>query len=174
MTQQEQRKRTTIRQGAVDDVMSQLSKLPEREKDPTKPVSLPELFRTKEYVVEIERVLRRGYSFDDLAEIFTERCGVEISARQLKYHHTHTKNLKAKGKKSKTAGASKKMPSPAKVPECDEKSGSNIAETSVEISPQNRTSAPQSTAFVSEKMGTTASEAGAFSTDRHRQHVEGD
>jgi hypothetical protein len=99
-----QRKQTTIKQGAVTDVMSHLAKLPEREKAPDDPVSLSEIFRTKEYIAEIRGALKRGYSFGDLAEIFTERCGVAISERQIRYHYTHGKNQGAKGKSGRKAG----------------------------------------------------------------------
>jgi hypothetical protein len=99
-----QRKHTTIRQGAVTDVMSHLAKLPDREKAPDDPVSLSEIFRTKEYIAEIRGALKRGYSFGDLAEIFTGRCGVAISARQIRYHYTHGKNQGAKSKPGRKAG----------------------------------------------------------------------
>ena len=102
-----QRKQTIVKQGAITDIMSHLSALPEREKDPEVLVSLSQIFRTKEYAAEIGRVLKRGYSFDDLAEIFTEKCGVEITARQMKYHCTRERNLREKSKKSKNADASK-------------------------------------------------------------------
>ena len=94
------RTKTTIKQGALTDVMTHLSELPEREKDPNNRVNLSEVFRAKEYVAEIKRALKRGYSFDDLANIFTERCGVTITARQMKYHYTREKNLREKGKKN--------------------------------------------------------------------------
>ena len=91
-----QRRGTEIKQGAIADVMSRLSGLPEREKDPGAAVSLAEVFRTKEYLAEIKAALKKGYTFDDLAAIFTERCGASISARQLKYHCTREKNRSAK------------------------------------------------------------------------------
>lgn len=128
-----QKRKTIIKQGAVADVMSHLSKLPAREKDPDMPVGLSELFRTKEYAAEIRAALDKGYTFDDLASIFAEKSGVKITGRQLKYHHTHEKNLKAKGKKSKSKGASKKTASPADTQqvaaECDEESASPVADT---------------------------------------------
>ena len=45
----------------------------------------------------------KGYTFENLAEIFTERCGVSISARQIKYHLTRAKNRRVKGKLGKKA-----------------------------------------------------------------------
>jgi hypothetical protein len=96
-----QRRGTTIKQSAISDVMSRLSELPEREKDPSATVRLAEIFRTKEYLAEIKTALKKGYSFDDLAGIFTERCGVAVSARQIKYHLTRAKNRSAKGKSGK-------------------------------------------------------------------------
>jgi hypothetical protein len=96
-----QRKGTIIKQGAVTDIMSRLSELPEREKDPGTAVSLGEIFRAKEYMAEIKDALKKGYSLSDLAEIFTEKCGVNISARQIKYHLTRAKNRSVKGKSGK-------------------------------------------------------------------------
>jgi len=142
-----QRKQTTVKQGAVADVMSQLSRLPTREKDPDAPVTLPEIFRTKEYAAEITGALKRGYSFADIAAIFTERCGVKITARQLKYHCTHERNLRAKGRKPQRTGAMK----------------------AAETSPQASAPASQSAAPVSDNATTTAPAAGDFFTDRHRQ-----
>jgi hypothetical protein len=110
-----QRKKTTIKQGAVTDVMSHLADLPERGKDPCEVIGLPEIFRAKEYLDEIKGALKKGYTFDDLAAIFTEKCGVDISARQMKYHYTREKNKKAKsgiGKKSKMPGVPKGTLSP--------------------------------------------------------------
>jgi hypothetical protein len=107
MTQQRQ---TVIKQGDISDVMSRLSELPSRGKDPGAAVSLAEIFRTKEYLAEIKGALKKGYSFCDLAEIFTERCGVDVSARQLKYHYTREKNKRAKnniGGKPKQQNTSK-------------------------------------------------------------------
>jgi hypothetical protein len=92
-----------IQQGKVTDLMTQLANLPERKKAPDDPVSLTEIFRTKEYMAEIKRALKRGYGFGDLAEIFTERCGVAISARQIKYHYTHEQNQGVKAKSGKKA-----------------------------------------------------------------------
>jgi hypothetical protein len=84
--------------------MSLLANLPEREKAPDDPVSLSEIFRTKEYVAEIKGALKRGYSFDDLEKLFTERCGVAVSARQIKYHYTRGTNQGMKSKSGKKAG----------------------------------------------------------------------
>lgn len=90
------RRGISIKQGTVTDVMSCLSELPEKGKAPDEAVSLPEIFHTKEYLAEIKGALKKGYSFDDLARIFTEKSGVNISARQLKYHCTREKNRRAK------------------------------------------------------------------------------
>jgi hypothetical protein len=95
-----QRRGTIIKQGAITDIMSRLSELLEREKDPDTAVSLGEIFRAKEYMAEIKGALK-GYLFGDLAEIFTEKCGVNISARQIKYHFTRARNLGAKCKSGK-------------------------------------------------------------------------
>ena len=81
-----------LQHGAVMDLVSHLANLPERKKSPDDPISLPEVFRTKEYMAEIRSALKRGYTFEDLSKIFTEKCGVKISTRQLKYHYTRGKN----------------------------------------------------------------------------------
>jgi hypothetical protein len=93
MTQQ---RGTTIKQSAVSGVMSRLSELPDRGKDSGSAISLGKVFRTKEYLAEIKGALKKGYTFDDLAAIFTERCGVSITARQMKYHFTREKNRRSK------------------------------------------------------------------------------
>jgi hypothetical protein len=98
------RKSPIIQQGVVTELMSQLASLPEREKAPDDPVSLSEMFRTKEYVTEVKAALKKGYTFDDLAEIFSEKCGVAVSARQIRYHFTRGKNRGMKNKPDKKAG----------------------------------------------------------------------
>jgi hypothetical protein len=111
-----------LRQSVVTDLISHLASLPEREKSSDDPISLPEIFRTKEYMAEIRGALKKGYTFEDLAEIFTERCGVGVSARQLKYHYTRGKNRSMKtqaGKKAKNAGDQKKCTSSANPPQKD-------------------------------------------------------
>jgi len=148
-----QRKKTTIKQGAVDDIMSHLSQLPERGKDPSMPLALSEIFRTKEYAAEIDSALKKGYSFDQLAAIFTERCGIKITARQLKYHCTRTKNQRAKGKKPKRTDAAKSVVSPENT------------------SPMLTESGTKGASYVAE---TTEPMSGAFFIERHRQHVEND
>ena len=87
-----------LQQGTVADLISQIANLPEREKSADDPISLPEIFRTKEYITEIRGALKRGYTFEDLSKIFTERCGVSISTRQLKYNYTRGKNKPQKGR----------------------------------------------------------------------------
>jgi hypothetical protein len=81
-----------LKQGAVTDMISHLANLPEREKSPDDSVSLPEVFRSKAYMAEIQGALKKGYTFEDLSEIFSEKCGVTVSVRQLKYHYTRGKN----------------------------------------------------------------------------------
>jgi hypothetical protein len=98
------KKSPVIKQGKVAELMSKLESLPEREKDPDDPVSLSEMFRSKEYIAEVRKVLKRGYSFDDLAEIFSERCGVTVSARQMKYHFMRGKSRGMKSKSGRKAG----------------------------------------------------------------------
>jgi hypothetical protein len=64
----------------MTDVMSCLSELPEKRESPDTAISLAEIFRTKKYLAGIKGALKKGYSFDDLARIFTEKCGINISA----------------------------------------------------------------------------------------------
>jgi hypothetical protein len=100
------RKSLIIQQGKVAALMTELANLPECEKNPNDPVSLSEIFRTKEYIAEIKAALKKGYTFENLAKLFTERCGIAVSARQIKYHFTHAKNQGVKGKSVKKAGVS--------------------------------------------------------------------
>ena len=93
---------TTIRQRIVTEMMTELANLPKREKAPDDLISLPQIFRMKGYMAEIKGALKRGYSFDDLAEIFTNRCGIAVSARQIRYHFTRAQNIQNMGKKSGT------------------------------------------------------------------------
>ena len=99
------RKSPIIRQGKVTELMAELASLPEREKAPDDPVTLSEMFRTKEYVTEVKAALKKGYTFENLEEIFTERCGVVVSARQIRYHFTHGQNRGVKSKSVKKAEA---------------------------------------------------------------------
>ena len=132
------RRGTAIYQGAVTGVMSHLANLPNREKDPGAAVSLSEIFRTKAYLNEIKCALKKGYTFENLAEIFTERCGVSISARQIKYHLTRAKNRSVKGKLGKKAedNSVHEGSVSSTVPSCD-----NTAEGAKEnfIAPNSRT-----------------------------------
>jgi hypothetical protein len=98
------KKSPVIQQGIVTELMSQLASLPEREKTPEDPVRLSEMFRTKEYVAEVKAALKKGYTFEDLAGIFTERCGVAVSARQIKYHFTRGQNRNSKNKSARDKG----------------------------------------------------------------------
>jgi hypothetical protein len=94
-----------LQQSTVTNLISHLSSLPEREKSPDDPVSLPEIFRTKEYMTKIRGALKKGYTFEDLSKIFTEQCGVKISVRQIKYHYT-----RGKSKPQRERAASPKPP----------------------------------------------------------------
>jgi hypothetical protein len=98
------RKSQMIQQGKVTELMTQLANLPEREKSPNDPVSLSAIFHTKEYIAEVKAALKKGYTFETLAKIFTERCGVAVSARQIKYHFTRAKNQGVKSKSGKKSG----------------------------------------------------------------------
>jgi hypothetical protein len=118
-------------------------------------------------MTEIRRALKRGYGFGDLAEIFTERCGVAISARQIKYHYTHEQNQGVKGKSSKKA--EKNGVSGNHVLSVDSP-GKAITEGVKEnhIAPDSRTKAfPNGSGFIFESRATAETEgnvdSGAFS-----------
>jgi hypothetical protein len=70
-----------LQKSTVTDLMSHLASLSEREKRPDDLVSLPEIFRTKEYMAEIRGALKKGYNFEDLAKIFSKRYGIAVSER---------------------------------------------------------------------------------------------
>jgi hypothetical protein len=114
--------------------MSRLSELPEREKDPGAAVSLGEIFRTKEYMAEIKGALKKGYTFENLAAIFTKRCGVAISARQIKYHFTRAKNLEVKGKSGKTG----KKAGEKSAPRCCIQSADSEERGAIECAEENQ------------------------------------
>ncbi len=144
------RKVPILRHSDVTNLMSHLARLPEREKSPGDTINLSEVC-SKAYMLEIKAALKKGYSFGDLAEIFSERCGVSISERQLKYHYTRQMNLRAKGKKSKSGSAAKEAVSPAasqsKVSGNNEDSVSNVVEVSPCSPSQPKTTAPDRGAF---------------------------
>jgi hypothetical protein len=143
--------------------MSRLSELPEREKDPGEAVSLSEVFRTKEYLAEIKGALKKGYTFGEIAEIFTERCGASVSERQMKYHYTREKNRRAK---NNAAGKSKQQDTPEgkAAPENSAPMAFNDGletdtESAANVPP---THAPKPAAFDAANGGTEALETGAF------------
>jgi len=80
--------------------MSYIKNLPASENDPESLLGLPEIFRSKEYAAYIESALRKGHTFDNIAEIFSDKFGITITGRQLKYHYTRAKNLGRKNSKS--------------------------------------------------------------------------
>jgi hypothetical protein len=140
MTQK--RRAIQIQQGVVTDLISHLANLPEREKSSDDPVSLPEIFRTKEYMAEIQGALKKGYTFEDLAKIFNERCGVTVTARQIKYHHTRGEKQDSKsksGKKDEVAGHQKKRASSKGTPRKDTDESKEMSIESVERSSQGPT-----------------------------------
>jgi hypothetical protein len=118
-----QKRRTIqLQKGVVTDLMKHLAELPECEKGPGNSVSLSEVFRTKEYVAEIRGALKKGYTFEDLAKIFTEKCGIAVSTRQIKYHYTRGRNRGMKnpsGRKSGDIDAQKEHASSKNPPRKD-------------------------------------------------------
>jgi hypothetical protein len=148
--------------------MARLSELPERGKDPSAPISLGGIFRAKEYFNEIKGALKKGNTLDDLAAIFTERCGVNVSARQIKYHYTREKNRRAK---SNTGGKSKRSDTSnggdkRKNPTRKDSSGKTDADagdagTPANVSAVPAINAPKPAAFVTSNGATCQSETGA-------------
>jgi len=87
-----QRKKVLIKRSVMEDFVLYMKSLPKRELDPDFSFGLRDIFRTKEYAVEIKNALKNGYTFDHIAEILSVRFGVAISGRQLQYHYTRSKN----------------------------------------------------------------------------------
>jgi hypothetical protein len=163
------RKNPTIEQGAVTELMTQLANLPEREKSPDDPVSLSEIFRTKEYIAEIKRALKLGYSFEDLAEIFTEKCGIAVTARQIKYHFTRGKNQGMKSKSTKKAGefgATEKHTSSVDSSRKDDEQNAqrNLAATDIETG-SNAKTLPKGTEKGSDFVFDNSAKSGTFSIE---------
>jgi hypothetical protein len=156
-----------LQQGVVTDLIAHLAGLPEREKRPADPVNLPEVFRTKEYMAEIQGALEKGYTFEDLAEIFSEKCGVAVSARQIKYHRTREKNKGMEtrsGKKPRGASTPKRRASPANPPQKDpvENTGRNTAAA-------ERSS--KTSEIVSGSDAATGVKAGTFSIEMNTEEI---
>jgi hypothetical protein len=156
-----------IQQSIVNNLVSYLANLPEREKSSDDPISLPEIFRTKEYMAEIRGALKKGYTFEDLAKIFTERCGVAVSARQIKYHYTRGKNqgLKSQpGRKVEDIDHQKKRASSKDTPQkdTDESVGKNV-----EV--QKRSS--KAPALVSDSRLVANAKPGAFLIDMAQEEI---
>ena len=150
-----------VQKGIVTDLISHLARLPEREKGPDDSISLPEIFRTKEYMAEIRGALKKGYTFEDLAEIFTERCGVAVSARQLKYHYTRGKNRGLKnqsGRKAEVIGHQKEHVSSEEIPQKDT---SASREPGAEVVKRSS----KGPALVSDSRQTVRAKPGAFLID---------
>ena len=95
-----QRRNIMVKRSLVDEAMSYIKNLPACENDPDSLLGLPEIFRSKEYAAFIESALRKGHTFDNIAEIFSDKFGITITGRQLKYHYTRAKNLGRKNSKS--------------------------------------------------------------------------
>jgi hypothetical protein len=171
-----QRKQTTIRQGAVSDVMARLSELPDRGKDPGASVSLGRIFRAKECFNEIKGALKKGYTFDDLAAIFTERCDVDISARQMKYHYTREKNRRAKNntggkpKRSDTSNGGALPENPTRKDSGGE-AGAYVCDVGIaaNISAIRAIRAPKPGAFVTSNGVTCSDEALTFPFEERHQ-----
>jgi hypothetical protein len=159
-----QRRGTAIKQCAVLEVMARLSELPDRGKDPGTSVSLGKIFRAKEYFNEIKTALKKGYTFDDLASIFTEKCGVEVSARQLKYHYTREKNRRSKnnaGRKQKQQDSSNTLKGGVPLEHHTQTCSAVDTGTAANVQAIPTISAPKPAAFVTSNSVTYPDEIGA-------------
>jgi hypothetical protein len=156
-----------VQKGVVTDLISHLAGLPEREKGPDDSISLPEIFRTKEYVMEIRGALKKGYTFEDLAEIFTERCGAAVSSRQLKYHYTRGKNRGLKnqsGRKTEGIDRQKEHVSSEEVPQKDTGESKKASVKSAKRSSKGP-------ALVSDRPQTVRAKPGAFLIDMVQEEI---
>ena len=145
------RKVEIFRHSDVADVMSHLACLPKREKEQDDSMSMPEIFREKSYMSEIKGALKKGYTFDDLAKIFSDRCSVVISGRQLKYHYTRAKNL---GMKEKSGGKSKSVNTP--------KDAESVMERNTRETDSRENSPPEYPDFVSRNSAVNKTKFDAF------------
>ena len=88
--------------GAAADLISKIKELPTREKGPDEVITLSELFHMKDFLTEAKSLIDRGYSARDLARLVTEKCGTDVSARQVKYFITyHSKKRRKRHSSSK-------------------------------------------------------------------------
>jgi hypothetical protein len=152
------RKSPVIQQGKVTELMTELANLPECEKNPSDPVSLSEIFRTKEYITEVKAALKKGYTFENLAEIFTERCGVAVSARQIKYHFTRAKNRGVKGKSGRKPGGNSVPGSHVSSADSKRTGASDNTEGNLVASDSEATSPTKVSGFTFEKRTTIETE----------------
>jgi hypothetical protein len=163
------RKSPIIQQGVVTELMTELANLPEREKAPGDPVSLSEIFHAKKYIADIRGALKRGYSFDDLAQIYSDKCGVAVSARQIKYHFTRGKNRGTKKKSAKKAGEIGGTESHISSADSSEKNAAEGTKESLAVTDLETKSSSKGVGFVFENGATACVEgnakAGAFGLD---------
>jgi hypothetical protein len=146
-----------IQKSVVTDLMSHLASLPEREKGPDDPISLPEIFRTKEYMAEMRGALKKGYTFEDLAEIFSKRCGVFISVRQLKYHYTR--------------GTLKPQKKRHSLPKPPQKNGIGSEKENAEPNDSLAEVYSKGTGMLSGNDGTAKVKPGTFSIDMEQEEI---
>jgi hypothetical protein len=119
-------------------------------------------------MAEIRGALKKGYTFEDLAEIFTKRCGVIVTARQLKYHFTRGKNRGLKnqvGKKAEVIEAQEELASSKNPPQKD--SDSSMGKN-VEVSMKG---SPKSSAIVPDNRLTAKVKPGSFLIDMESEEI---
>jgi hypothetical protein len=163
-------KRRTIQlqKSTISDLMSHLAGLPEREKGSDDLVNLPEIFRTKEYMAEIRGALKKGYTFEDLAGIFTKRCGVIVTARQLKYHFTRGKNRGLKNQVGKKVEVIEAQEERALSKNPPRKNSDSSTEKNVEVSMKGSS---KSSAIVLDNRLTAKVKPGSFLINMESEEI---
>jgi len=103
------KKTIQLRHGAVANLISHIKDLPEREKSPDAMLSLSEVFSEKSFISEIKILLKKGYSFGDLAGFIAEKCGISVTERQCRYHFTRATKKSQKRQSSPVESPQEKI-----------------------------------------------------------------
>ena len=81
-----------IQHNVVMELVSHLKELPSRDENINKVLTLTQIFHTEAFKREVKALLKRGYTHKEISKIITEKCGIIISERQVKYHYTRAEN----------------------------------------------------------------------------------
>jgi len=92
-----------LQHSVIMGLISHLKELPSRDTNANKVLTLTQIFHTEEFKKEVQSLLQKGYLHSEIAAIITEKCGVHISERQVKYHCTRAANTKKYKKSSRKA-----------------------------------------------------------------------